>query len=66
MSILDAKLETIGAIKSKADYISDLCIAYLSATSDSQKLPALVAENYLRQLESFAENFEDTIGSYLE
>lgn len=68
-SFLDATPEKIGAIASQAQYIQDLCNAWLCDRdcTDSSKwklpnIPRTLADDILRQLENIA----DTIGPYTE
>jgi hypothetical protein len=69
MTFLDATPEKIGTIASKAQYIQDLCNAWLANKEfpiDGEKplpdIPRTLADDILRQLQNIA----DSIGPYCE
>lgn len=54
--ILDAAPETLGAIKSKAEYIADVVRSLLAA---ERTMPIMTAEDLLRQLEAIADAVDE-------
>ena len=56
LSILDAAPETLGAIKSKCEYIEDVVLSLLAA---GRTMPAATADDLLRQLEAIADAVDE-------